>query len=372
MPLLFLSSFQEPLAEIFSGKPARMSTALVALAGLSTGILSNTLKPLSNLDSVFVSLSQLPTTVLARAKHVFNTTIADSPSRARELTLSQRYATQVTGIHMSQEVSAALCVTGALVLLCLSLALVLLRWSRFKLRLTEMLPPSLVDSSCDCDEFDFPDCRPVNVQQDAPLQTADTPVNPVEQSIPQYRADTPDSEPSTFPASMIKEEEHDDAEDFAQSHVTSQSLHRDIPHDWDDTSDSEPELEPPTSMIKEEEHDGAEDPAQSELAPQSSHWDHGLYHHSDARDDSCFDDARADDERIVLELLSKRTRTRPARRKGDSWSGKGRRYRDVKIDLSRDEALWQPGREESMGAARQFHRAFNAALPSGRVPASRR
>lgn len=63
MPLLFLSFFQEPLAEIFSGKPARMSTALVALAGLSTGILSNTLKPLSNLDSVFVSLSQVNVTL---------------------------------------------------------------------------------------------------------------------------------------------------------------------------------------------------------------------------------------------------------------------------------------------------------------------
>lgn len=268
-------------------------------------------------------LTKLPTTILARGKQVSNTTIADSLSRARRLSLSQRYATQVTGIHMSQEVSAALCFTGGLVLLCLSLALVLLRWYRLQLRLAEMLPPSLVDGSCNYDEFDFPDCRPMDVGKYTPLQLADTPVN-LEQIIPQQRADTPDSEPES-PAPVIKEEEYDGAEDLAQFQLASQSLHRDIPHNWDDTSDSEPEFGSPTSTLKEEEdEDDAEDLAQLQVASQSPKWEHDLYHHSDARDDSCLEDARVDDERIVLELLSKRTRTRPARRKGDPWSGKGR------------------------------------------------
>ncbi|OJT06445.1 hypothetical protein TRAPUB_2720 [Trametes pubescens] len=295
MSLSFFSSSSEPSAEVRSGKPARMSTALAALAGLFTLAL-NPLEPLSILDSVFASFIK------------------------------------VTGLHLNREVSAALCLTGGLVLLCLSLAFVLLRWYHLQLRLTEMLPPSLADASYDGDEVDGSDCTTVNL----------------EQAIPQHQADALNSEPgsSTF---IVKKEEHDDAVDLAQLQFASKS--------------------------------------------QSSDWDYDLLPPSDVWDHALFDDESADDEQIVFQLLSRRMR--PSRRKGESWTGKGKvsrprsalegmglheahifprsqRYRDVKTNVSRDEALWQPGRVESMGAARQLHRAFNAALPSGRVPGSRR
>ncbi len=58
MSLSFFSSSSEPSAEVRSGKPARMSTALAALAGLLTFAL-NPLEPLSILDSIFASFIQV-------------------------------------------------------------------------------------------------------------------------------------------------------------------------------------------------------------------------------------------------------------------------------------------------------------------------
>lgn len=146
------------------------------------------------------------------------------------LTLSQRFATQVTGIHMNQESSAALCIAGGLVLLCLSLAVVLLRWYRVQLRLAEMLPPpSPVDASYEVKDLDVSGCTTIDVGQDIPQQGAATPVT-LEQGSHQHWADAPNPEPES-PAPIMKEEEYEDAEELSQAAKrVSQSPHQNPPH----------------------------------------------------------------------------------------------------------------------------------------------